>query len=182
MNSPRALPRRNAWTWTLLLVALLATWIDLGRVHTFQGADSFIPILVSLQRWTPFFWGQDRFGMLVPLLATPLKTSELLAAKVISAAIPGVLLTTGCFLLYVLLIAAVAEPGVWLAMLTARSLGLVFIVGPLASLLGLQMAVCASSRVNDPRSAQQVGVACCSPGHPGWRPARWPCSVPGSPG
>ena len=73
MNSPRALPSRRAWTWTLLLVALLATWIDLGRVHAFQGADSFIPILVSLQRWTPFFWGQDRFGMLVPLIATPLE-------------------------------------------------------------------------------------------------------------
>ncbi len=27
---------------------------------------------MSLMRWTPFFWEQDRFGMLVPLLATPL--------------------------------------------------------------------------------------------------------------
>src|SRR6185503_5481172 len=63
-----------------------------------------------------------------------------------------------CFIVYVMLIAVFAEPGVWLAMLTARSLGLVFIVGPLASLLGLQLAVCASSRANDPRSAQQVGA------------------------
>ncbi len=102
--------------------------------------------------------GEKQARTLEPLLATPLKTSELLAAKVISAAVPGILLTTGCFVLYVVLIAVVAEPGVWLAMLTARSLGLVFIVGPLASLLGLQMAVCASSRVNDPRSAQQVGA------------------------
>jgi len=102
--------------------------------------------------------GEKQARTLEPLLATPLKTSELLAAKVISAAIPGVLLTTGCYVLYVLLIAAVAEPGVWIALLTARSLGLVFIVGPLASLLGLQLAVCASCRVNDPRSAQQVGA------------------------
>ena len=36
--------------------------------------------------------------------------------------------------------------------------GLVFLIGPLASLLGLQLAVCASSRVNDPRSAQQLGA------------------------
>ena len=43
-------------------------------------------------------------------------------------------------------------------MLTARSLGLVFLIGPLAALLGLQLAVCASSRVNDPRSAQQLGA------------------------
>ena len=102
--------------------------------------------------------GEKQARTLEPLLATPLKTSELLAAKVISAAVPGVVLTTACYLAYVLLIALFAEPGVWTALLTARSLGLVFIVGPLASLLGLQLAVCASSRVNDPRSAQQLGA------------------------
>jgi ABC-2 type transport system permease protein len=47
---------------------------------------------------------------------------------------------------------------VWLIMLTPRSLALVFIMGPLAALLGLQLAVCASSRVNDARSAQQLGA------------------------
>ena len=102
--------------------------------------------------------GEKQARTLEPLLATPLKTGELLAAKVVSAAVPGVVLTTACFILYVLLIAWLAEPGVWAAMLTSRSLGLVFVVGPLASLLGLQLAVCASSRVNDPRSAQQVGA------------------------
>jgi len=116
------------------------------------------PVAASMSSAAFSIIGEKQARTLEPLLATPLKTSELLAAKVISAAVPGILLTTGCFVLYVLLIAAVAEPGVWLAMLTARSLGLVFIVGPLASLLGLQMAVCASSRVNDPRSAQQVGA------------------------
>jgi hypothetical protein len=34
----------------------------------------------------------------------------------------------------------------------------VFILGPLAGLLGLQLAVCTSSRVRDPRSAQQLGA------------------------
>lgn len=102
--------------------------------------------------------GEKQARALEPLLATPLKTGELLAAKVVSAAIPGVLLTSACFVLYVVLIGVIAEPGVWRALLTPRSLGLVFIVGPLASLFGLQLAVCASSRVNDPRSAQQLGA------------------------
>ena len=84
---------------------------------------------------------------LEPLLATPLRTGELLAAKVISAAVPGVVLTICCFVAYVVLIAIFAEPRVWTALLTARSLGLVFLLGPLAALLGLQLAVCASSRV-----------------------------------
>ena len=102
--------------------------------------------------------GEKQARTLEPLLATPLKTIELLAAKVTSAAIPGVMLTTMCYLAYVALIAVFAEPGVWAAQLTPRSLALVFIVGPLAALFGLQLAVCASSRVNDPRSAQQLGA------------------------
>ncbi|HET9195527.1 MAG TPA: ABC transporter permease subunit [Vicinamibacterales bacterium] len=102
--------------------------------------------------------GEKQARTLEPLLATPLRTGELLAAKVISAAVPGVVLTICCFVAYVVLIAIFAEPRVWTALLTARSLGLVFLVGPLAALLGLQLAVCASSRVNDPRSAQQLGA------------------------
>jgi len=55
----------------LLLCGLLAVWIDLGNHHRFENADSVIPILVSLQKWTLFYWEQKRFGMLVPLLAIP---------------------------------------------------------------------------------------------------------------
>jgi ABC-2 type transport system permease protein len=102
--------------------------------------------------------GEKQARTLEPLLATPLTTGELLAAKVVSATVPGVLLTIACFAAYVVLIAVFAEPRVWIALLTGRSLGLVFIIGPLAALLGLQLAVCASSRVNDPRSAQQLGA------------------------
>jgi ABC-2 type transport system permease protein len=102
--------------------------------------------------------GEKQSRALEPLLATPLKTGELLAAKVLSAAIPGVVLTSVCFVAYVILIAIFAEPGVWTTMLSGKSLGLVFVLGPLAALLGLQLAVCASSRVNDPRSAQQLGA------------------------
>jgi ABC-2 type transport system permease protein len=102
--------------------------------------------------------GEKQARTLEPLLATPLRTTELLAAKVIGAAGPGIALTTLCYSLYVALIAIFAEPGVWTALLDERSLALVFLVGPLAALLGLQLAVCASSRVKDPRSAQQLGA------------------------
>jgi ABC-2 type transport system permease protein len=34
----------------------------------------------------------------------------------------------------------------------------VLVLGPLAALAALQMAVCVSSRVNDVRTAQQIGV------------------------
>jgi hypothetical protein len=47
--------------------------MGLGTLHQFQHADSLLTALVSTQRWTPFFWGQDRFGMLVPLVAMPIR-------------------------------------------------------------------------------------------------------------
>ena len=53
------------------IAAVSGLWPDLGRLQEFQHADSPMPALVSTQRWTPYFWGQDRFGMVVPLVAMP---------------------------------------------------------------------------------------------------------------
>src|SRR3954467_5326482 len=64
---------RHAWLAVTGVAAVSALWLDLGRLQEFQHADSLIPALVSTQRWTPYFWGQDRFGMLVPLVAMPVR-------------------------------------------------------------------------------------------------------------
>jgi hypothetical protein len=61
---------------TILAVAACAAaaiWIDLGNIHHWEDGDSMIPVLVSRQRWLPYMWEQDRFGMLMPLLAMPFK-------------------------------------------------------------------------------------------------------------
>ena len=59
---------------------------------------------------------------------------------------------------YILTAAILARPGVAWVLLGPRTSGLVFVLGPLAALAALQMAVCVSSRVNDARTAQQIGV------------------------
>ena len=64
---------RHPWVLVSILAAGLAAWMGLGTLHDFQHADSLLTVLISTQRWTPFFWGQDRFGMLVPLLAIPIR-------------------------------------------------------------------------------------------------------------
>jgi hypothetical protein len=46
----------------------LAVWMDLSSLHGYHRADSFIPVFSSLYQWTPFFWEQNRFGQLIPLL------------------------------------------------------------------------------------------------------------------
>jgi hypothetical protein len=62
----------SSTAWLVLVIGITALWMNCGRLHYEQNADSMVPVLVSLQQWTPFFWAQDRFGMLVPLLARPI--------------------------------------------------------------------------------------------------------------
>lgn len=64
------------WKWRLVALATAAlgsTLITCGRLHSLHSSDSLIPVLVSLQQWTFFYWDQDRFGMLIPLLALPFR-------------------------------------------------------------------------------------------------------------
>ena len=113
--------------------------------------------------------GEKQARTLEPLLATPITTFELLVAKVLGALVPGIALVIICFALYLGGVALFAHPGVYRTLFFPRALLTIFLLGPLASLAALQLAVCVSSRVNDARSAQQVGAL----DHPAdQRPAR----------
>jgi ABC-2 type transport system permease protein len=95
---------------------------------------------------------------LEPLLATPLSTAELLAAKTLTPLGFALLLMWMTLAVYVTGIALVGEPGVASAFLGRRILLLFFLVGPLITLVSLLLAVIISSRVSDARSAQQLGA------------------------
>ena len=77
MTAPLSSSKNKTATSSMLMIvtvcAGVAIWVDLGTLHRSHTGDSLIPILVSLYRWTPFYWGQDRLGMLLPLLAMPLR-------------------------------------------------------------------------------------------------------------
>jgi ABC-2 type transport system permease protein len=96
--------------------------------------------------------GEKQARTLEPLHATPLM------AKVAGALIPTLAISTGGLIAYGLVIAVSAEPGVMSGMVSPRTLVLVLGVGPMCALVSLQLAVVISSRVNDPRTAQQFGV------------------------
>lgn len=102
--------------------------------------------------------GEKLARTLEPLLTTPLTTFELLLAKVLAALVPGLAVMVLWFGVYVGGVAVFAEPGVWTALLLPRSLAIVIVLAPLSALVALQLAVCASSRAHDARSAQQLGA------------------------
>ena len=102
--------------------------------------------------------GEKQSHTLEPLLATPISTVELLVAKVVGALAPTLSITVAGVGVYAAGVAWLAAPGVARAMATPRSFLLVFWVAPAAALVSLQAAIVVSSRVNDPRTAQQFGV------------------------
>jgi ABC-2 type transport system permease protein len=95
---------------------------------------------------------------LEPLLATPITTTELLLAKVIGAMLPSLGIMMFTTAVYMIGVAALAEPGVLRALLSFKTALLVLGLGPITSGLALQVGVLVSARVNDPRTAQQFGA------------------------
>ncbi len=108
--------------------------------------------------------GEKTTRSLEPLLATPITTLELLAGKSLAAVLPAVVATYAAFGLFAL--------GAWLlvpnrlfisAVLDARWLLAIFLVGPLMAFMAVLISVMVSSRVNDPRVAEQLSMVVILP-------------------
>jgi ABC-2 type transport system permease protein len=126
-------------------------------VTNFMAYFLLIPAMVPMAIATQSVIGEKVARSLEPQLATPLEVPELLAGKTLAAALPAVTATWGVFVAYGLINGAIADPrltrfvfsDVWLtAMLT---------LVPLICLLSVLLGIVVSSRVNDPRTAQQIG-------------------------
>jgi ABC-2 type transport system permease protein len=134
-----------------------------GRVQLFlfqQFLTLFllIPITGAMALAAHAVIGEKHGRTLEPLLATPITTFELLTAKVLGAVLPTLAITGALAGVYLVGIGWLAEPGVLRGMLTMRTAVLLFVLGPAAALTALQAALAVSSRVNDPRTAQQFSV------------------------
>ncbi|MGE0862455.1 MAG: ABC transporter permease subunit [Vicinamibacterales bacterium] len=124
--------------------------------HQFSLLLLLVPVVGAMALATHAVIGEKQSKALEPLLATPLTTVELLAAKTLTPFVFALALSWAAALLYLAGIALVAEPGVWQTILGLRSFLLFVVLGPLVSLAALQLSVIVSSRANDARSAQQL--------------------------
>jgi ABC-2 type transport system permease protein len=108
--------------------------------------------------------GEKNTHTLEPLLATPISTDQLLAGKALAAAIPAIVATLVSFAIFATGTYFLAvSPAVALQLFGSLWLIGIFIVGPLLSLAGVSLAVMISSRVNDPRAAEQLSVVIILP-------------------
>jgi ABC-2 type transport system permease protein len=126
-------------------------------VSQFMLLFMMLPLIIPATIASYSIVGEKTTRTLEPLLATPVSDLELLAGKALAAAIPAILATWAAFLVYAVgarllaispaVVARLADP-LWLLA--------VFVLGPLLALAAVSAAVMISSRVNDPRVAEQL--------------------------
>jgi ABC-2 type transport system permease protein len=133
-------------------------------VSEFMMMFMIVPVAIPVTIAAYSIVGEKTTRSLEPLLATPITTVELLVGKCLAAVIPAVLATYAAFGLFAFgswLI--VANKMLLTALLDARWLIAVFIVGPLLAVMAVAFALMVSSRVSDPRVAEQVSMVIIVP-------------------
>jgi ABC-2 type transport system permease protein len=117
-----------------------------------------MPVMVPLTIATYSVVGEKMSRSLEPLLATPITTTQLLVAKGLAAAAPGVLSVWLCYALF--LVGArllVASDRVFALFLDPMWLVAMGVLAPLLTVLAVTVGLIVSSRTSDPRAAKQVG-------------------------
>jgi ABC-2 type transport system permease protein len=107
--------------------------------------------------------GEKTTRSLEPLLATPITTAELLVGKALAAIIPAIAATWISFGIYLVAMRFLVEDRVFAYLLDPLWLLAIFVVGPLMTLLSVSIAVMISSRVSDPRVAEQLSMVVLLP-------------------
>lgn len=101
--------------------------------------------------------GEKTTRSLEPLLATPTSTTELLAGKCFAAVIPAVGATFVSFLIFNIGILILGiSPKVHAYVLSPTWLVGILLLGPVLAIISAMFAIFVSSRVNDPRVAEQI--------------------------
>lgn len=122
-----------------------------------------IPVFATMSVASHAIVGEKRARTLEPVLATPVTTLELLTAKSLAAGIPGIALAYACFVFVALALPLLTSLEVARAVATPTTLAIAILGTPAVGLLGLSLAVAASTRAQDARSAQQIGIVVILP-------------------
>lgn len=128
-------------------------------INQFLVLYMMMPLIIPITIAAYSIVGEKTTRSLEPLLATPVTTEELLAGKALAAAIPAIAATWICFVIFLFLLPLVgATEAVRQYVLGPTWLLGVIVVGPLMAVAAVNFAIMVSSRVNDPRVAEQMAA------------------------
>lgn len=138
--------------------------IQVYLVNEFMLLFMLMPVIIPVTIAAYSIVGEKTTRSLEPLLATPITTVELLAGKSLAAAIPAIAaswLSFGLFLVGLPILGI--SKGVIDYIAGPTWLLAVFVVGPLMAIIAVNFALYVSSRVNDPRVAEQISAVVIVP-------------------
>ncbi len=123
-----------------------------------------MPLIIPISIAAYSVVGEKTTRSLEPLLATPVSTLELLVAKGLAAIIPAVLATWAAFALFMTAAPLMgASVAVLRHLLNLVWVLAIFVIGPLIAILAVNFALLVSSRVTDPRVAEQMSAVIIVP-------------------
>jgi ABC-2 type transport system permease protein len=128
--------------------------IQMNEQYTFY--LFMIPMMLPVYIAAYTIIGEKQTKTLEPLLATPISTSELLVAKALAATSPAVVVTWLSYGVMVLGLRVVAPLTVFVYSVRAVWIVAMILLSPLLAFLSVLCGVIVSSRINDPRAAQQI--------------------------
>jgi ABC-2 type transport system permease protein len=133
-------------------------------INQFMVLFMMMPLIIPISIAAYSIVGEKTTRSLEPLLATPITTIELLTGKSLAAAIPAILATWGGFMVFVLAAPLVgATSTVTASLLSPIWFLAIFVAGPLMAIIAVNFAIIISSRVNDPRVAEQISAVVIVP-------------------
>lgn len=118
-----------------------------------------MPVIIPVTIAAYSVVGEKATRSLEPLLATPISTFELLAGKSLAAAIPAIIVGWVSFGIFLIALPLIGVSSVVIRYIISPTwlLG-VLVAGPLMAIAAVNFALFVSSRVNDPRVAEQISV------------------------
>ncbi|HFE66653.1 MAG TPA: ABC transporter permease [Chloroflexi bacterium] len=115
-----------------------------------------LPLMIPVTIAAYSIVGEKTTRSLEPLLATPITTKELLTGKALAAVIPAIAATWLAFAIFLVSSWLMVSPEVFRVGIQPYWLTAVILVGPLLALFAVAIAMMISSRVTDPRTAEQL--------------------------
>lgn len=138
--------------------------VQVYLVNQFLILFMLMPVIIPVTIAAYSIVGEKTTRSLEPLLATPITTVELLAGKGLAAAIPAIIASWGSFGLFLLMLPVIGiSKGVIGYIAGPTWLLAVLVIGPLMSIAAVNFAIYISSRVNDPRVAEQISAVIIAP-------------------
>ncbi len=134
----------------------LVIYFATASLPFFMMLPAFLPAIISSYS----IIGEKKNRTLEPLLAAPVSVYDIMIGKALAALIPSLLATWASTLIYFAITAAItfsALNKVILPDLMPWAVGML-VFAPLVAFLGIMVTIIISSKVNDPRVAQQISA------------------------